>query len=361
LCGLNMSSGSEVEFEPWSRRSIIAGSSYAVQIGKVNGEWAVCIYRGREVVGVRKTGTLDINVLTSVVYNSMALPMSHYSIMRALSNLIVEAKTRNRPITAEAPPRPASEPAPQPPSQLGEAAAAVQPQPLEQTADVQPPPAPKIKIEEAEGEAPSPVAEVSEGMESVGESFYEFFKRSELIEEETKAAEQLVEEETGKIELKLEDIPLPERWNRSISSLLLLWGISVSFIMEKTKKKADELWSYYRDLIRKSWSKVKEKSFENVVKLFMHQCRLIGAEYDVKEFTSRSFKAEIKCLGSAFKERYKGLLNLPSEFPCIICKMRGEEIGKLYGFTVTVDEADGGCKVRMQAPPKERGEEPIII
>ncbi|MBS7287831.1 MAG: hypothetical protein KIH01_03565 [Candidatus Freyarchaeota archaeon] len=335
-----MSGEVEVEFEPWSRRSLIAGTSYVVQIGKVEGDWAVCIFRGREVIAVKKTGTLDINVLTSIIYSSLATPPSHYAIMRALSNLIREAKVRQMPITA-APPQ--EQAAPQPPPQQPE----VTPHEAAGTIEEPHPPAPRAE------------AEVKEPKGTVSKSVQDFFKVSELTVKEEPAPPR--EEVEPVKELTIQDMPFPEKWEKTVSSLMLLWGIAVSFITEKAKKRADELWGYYRSLIRESWSKVKETDFKELIKLFISQCRLMGASVKVEKLTENTFESSVECIASKFKEKYKAILNLPPEFPCVICQMRGEEIGKLHGLHVEITNKEDGCKIKVYGPPKRETREPPII
>ncbi len=334
-----MSGDAEVEFEPWSRRSMIAGTSYAVQIGKVEGEWAVCIFRGREIISVKKTGTLDINVLTSIIYSSLATPPSHYAIMRSLSNIIMEAKVRQKPMSTSTEESSSQQVALTFPQQ----------------------PKPSQSVEESAVKTawqPEKAIEAREEVEKevISESVQGFFK----IPAEHKVKEMIAptpmppsEEVREDVEPRVEDIPFPEKWERTVSSLMLLWGIAVSFITEKAKRRADELWSYYRFLIKESWSKIKETSFKELMSLFISQCRLMGANVKVEKLTESDFEANIECLASKFKEKYKDILNLPPEFPCIICQMRGEEIGKLHGFKVEVTLKNNGCKINASAPPKE--------
>ncbi|MEM3511147.1 MAG: hypothetical protein QXW47_08800 [Candidatus Jordarchaeales archaeon] len=354
-----MSGDVEVEFEPWSRRSMIAGTSYVVQIGKVEGEWAVCIFRGRDIISVKKTGTLDINVLTSIIYSSLATPPSHYAIMRALSNLIREAKVRQAPLTAPPPQEQAAQqPLLQQPETTPHEAAGVMEEPQPQAS----PPTVTVKTEAEEPE------------KAVSESFQEFFKAAEpVVKEEAmppptptpRREVETVKVETVKVEttkeVTIEDMPFPEKWEKTVSSLMLLWGIAVSFVTEKAKKRADELWSYYRSLIKESWSRVKETDFKELVKLFISQCRLMGANVKVEKLTENTFESSIDCLASKFREKYKDILNLPPEFPCIICQMRGEEIGKLHGFNVEVISREGGCKIKIHGPTKKETREPPII
>lgn len=337
-----MSGDVEVEFEPWSRRSLIAGTSYVVQIGKVEGDWAVCIFRGREVIAVKKTGTLDINVLTSIIYSSLATPPSHYAIMRALSNLIREAKVRQTPITA-APPQ-----------------EQVAPQPLPQQPEVTPH---EVAGTTEEPHLPAPIvkAEVKEPRGTVSEAVQDFFKVSELAVKEEPVPPPPREEVEPVKEVTIEDMPFPEKWEKTVSSLMLLWGIAVSFITEKAKKRADELWGYYRSLIRESWSKVKETDFKELIKLFISQCRLMGASVKVEKLTEDTFESSVECIASKFREKYKVILNLPPEFPCVICQIRGEEIGKLHGLQVEITNKEDGCKIKVHGPPKKETGEPIII
>lgn len=344
-----MSSDVELEFEPWSRRSIIAGTSYAVQIGKIGGEWAVCIFRGKEVIAVKKTGTLDINVLTSIIYSSLATPPSHYAIMKALSNIITEAKVRQTPL---APPSTQKQ-VPQPlPSQ--EAV------PREEEILSKELPVPTVKVEEEVREKPLEIIvqepqKVSEAAVEQVTTYPMLSKESEIMIEKKEVVEE-------KKVSTIEDIPFPEKWEKTVSSLMLLWSIAVSFITEKAKKKADELWSHYRSLIRESWSKVKETDFKKLMNLLISQCRFMGANVvKIEKFTESYLESDIECLASIFKERYRNILNLPPEFPCIICQMRGEEIGKLHGLKIEIVVKDNGCKIKAQAPSVRETSELIVI
>ncbi len=343
-----MSNEAEVEFEPWSRRSMIAGTSYVVQIGKVEGEWAVCIFRGKDVISVKKTGTLDINVLTSIVYSSLATPPSHYAIMRALSNIIREAKVRQTPLAVSPlQEQEAQQPSPQQSEAISHEATGV----LEGT---QPP-------------AITAEAEIKEPEKVVKSSAQEFFRVVEpAVKEEAMPPTPSREVETVKVETimetAIEDVPFPEKWEKTVSSLMLLWGIAVSFVTERAKKRADELWSYYRSLIKESWSRVKEKDFKELMKLFISQCRFMGANVKVEKLTENTFESTTDCLASNFRKKYKDILNLPPEFPCIICQIRGEEIGKLHGLNVEIITKEGGCKIMVHRPTEEgTGEQPIII
>lgn len=336
-------SSDELEFEPWSRRSIIAGTSYAVQIGKIGGEWAVCIFRGRDIIAVKKTGTLDINVLTSIIYSSLATPPSHYAIMKALSNIITEAKVRQAPLA----PPPSQKQAPQ---QL----ALPEVVPREEETAPKEFPTPIVKVEEEVQEKPPEV--IIQEPQKVGETVVEQVVAHPMPRKEP----EIVKEE--KEVTTVEEVPFPEKWEKTVSSLMLLWGIAVSFITEKAKKKADELWNHYRLLIRESWSKVKETDFKKLMNLLISQCRFMGANVvRIEKFTENYLESDIECLASNFKEKYKSILNLPPEFPCIICQMRGEEIGKLHGLNIEIVVKDNGCKIRAQAPHARETGEFIVI
>ncbi len=380
--------GPTVVFEPWSRKASIPGSSYIVQIGKVDDYWSIAIFRGKDIVAVKKTGTLDPNVLTSVIGSSISLPLiSPYSIARSLGNLINEAKVRKYPI--EYTPRPGEEP--QAPAPAHGAAPAPTPVPTpapetvqtqeEITSVTQPDfesvtgfkrvSAPDESYQDETSPIEEPVQEFTEPVseeESEEQEITEVGSSEEMLgefatgpstafrsmfETEEAPAEPMTHEaETPLIEIS--ELPPLERWQKSVSGLTFFLDIAISYMKKKHSKDLNKLWDYYKDIEIKNWKAAKGKSFEEIVQILVNIESAMGSELKIQEFTNSTFKAKVtKCLSKNYKEKYKSALDLPDEFPCILCKIRGEAISHNLGYFFNIIETPEGCQIEMSSSPKK--------
>ncbi|MHA1580279.1 MAG: hypothetical protein ACTSUQ_11720 [Candidatus Freyarchaeota archaeon] len=387
--------GPTVVFEPWSRKASIAGSSYIVQIGKVEGYWSIAIYRGKDIIAVKKVGTLDPNVLTSVISSSISLPLySPYAIVRSLGNIISEAKVRKYPITytptpeeepqkptpppTPAAPTPAPPPAPAPAptsAPAPEPASAPSPAPEESVSDfeslgfkrVSAPSQPYEKAVEGVSEAAPGGGEEPEeelgGIDTSEEMLGEFAAgpsmafRSMFEAEEAPSAPSAHESAAPLMEIP--DLQPLEKWQKGVAGLTFFLDIAISYVKKKHGKELDKLWQYYRDAEISNWKAAKGKSFAEIVKILVNIMRAMGSEVEVRGFTESSFKARVtKCLGKSYKKRYKAALPLPDEFPCILCKTRGEAISRNLGYSFSLDETPDGCQLVMSS--SSRGEKLVI-
>jgi len=389
--------GPTVVFEPWSRKASIAGSSYIVQIGKVEGYWSIAIYRGKDIIAVKKVGTLDPNVLTSVISSSISLPLySPYAIVRSLGNIISEAKVRKYPLTYTPTPeeelqRPTPPPTP--------AAPTTSPAPVSAPSPVsEPEPAPVS----ASAPAPAPEESVSDfeslGFKRVSAPSQSYEKAVEGVSEVAPVGEEELEKESGGIDtseevlgefaagpstafrsmfeaeeapsapsaqesvaplMEIPDLQPLEKWQKGVAGLTFFLDIAISYVKKKHGKELNKLWQYYRDAQISNWKAAKGKSFAEIVKILVNVMRAMGSEVEVQEFTESSFKARVtKCLGKSYKKRYKAVLPLPDEFPCILCKTRGEAISRNLGYSFSLDETPDGCQLVMSSSSK--GEKLVI-
>lgn len=375
-----------VVFEPWSRKAGIAGSSYLVQIGKVNDYWSIAIFRGRDLISVKKVGTLDPNVLTSVISSSISLPlMSPYAIVRSLGNIINEAKVRKFPMTYTPSPTEEQPATPTPEASL-EAAPTPTPAAVEEAA-----PKPQTDFEALTG-----LKRVEPSKATVQEEATKITKSEEEISE-VLGEPKLEETEAPKIEScedmlsefatgpstafrsmfeegipakpKVREATAPmmeipalspsEMWQKGISGLTFFLEIAISFMRKRYGKDLDKLWQYYLEVETKSWKAAKDLKFEEVVKTIVNIERSMGSELEVQEFTDSTFKAKVtKCLSKNYKEKYKSALQLPDEFPCILCKIRGEAVSRNLGYSFKLIESPEGCQLEMSSSPKK---EKLII
>nr|MDO8077866.1 hypothetical protein [Candidatus Freyarchaeota archaeon] len=385
--------GPTVVFEPWSRKASIAGSSYIVQIGKVEGYWSIAIYRGKDIIAVKKVGTLDPSVLTNVISSSISLPLySPYAIVRSLGNIISEAKVRKYPITytptpEEEPQKPTSPPTPAAPTPAPPPAPTSAPAPAREPVSA-PSPAPEESVSDFESlgfkrvsapsqpyekavEGVSEVAPVGEeepeeelgGIDTSEEMLGEFAAgpstafRSMFEAEEAPSAPSAHESAAPLMEIP--DLQPLEKWQKGVAGLTFFLDIAISYVKKKHGKELNKLWQYYRDAQISNWKAAKGKSFAEIVKILVNIMRAMGSEVEVQEFTESSFKARVtKCLGKSYKKRYKAVLPLPDEFPCILCKTRGEAISRNLGYSFSLDETPDGCQLVMSSSSK--GEKLVI-
>lgn len=372
--------GPTVVFEPWSRKASIAGSSYIVQIGKVDDYWSIAIFRGNELISVKKVGTLDPNVLTSIISSSISLPLiSPYSIVRSIGNIINEAKVRKYPLTYT-------------PSPEGEQPAAPAPRPTTVSASPRPAPAPEkeaptklsdfesltgfkrmtvpeetaeeTKLYESTSESTETQGEeetMEERMTGIGKSedmLGEFASEtdaafSSMFEKEEASAKPMIHKPGGKL-IEVPELQPLEKWQKGVSGLSFFLDIAISYVKSKHGKDLPKLWQYYLDVETRDWKSAKGKKFEEIVGILVNIERAMGSEIEVQEFTESTFKAKIsKCLSKNYKDKYKSALPLPDEFPCILCKIRGEAISRNLGYYFNLIETPEGCQIEMDASPKK--------
>ncbi len=376
-----------VVFEPWSRKAGIAGSSYLVQIGKVNDYWSIAIFRGKDLISVKKVGTLDPNVLTSVISSSISLPlMSPYAIVRSLGNIINEAKVRKFPITytpsptEEQPTTPTPEtsleavPAPAPTSAAVEETAPKPQTDFEALTGLKRVEPSKATVREEAAKIAKSEVEVSE---TLGEPEVEEFEAPKIESSEDMLSEFAVGPSTAFRSMFEEGVPaepkvrkttpmieIPalspsEMWQKGISGLTFFLEIAISFMRKRYSKDLDKLWQYYLEVETKSWKAAKDMRFEDIVKTIVNIERSMGSELEVQEFTDSTFKAKVtKCLSKNYKEKYQSALQLPDEFPCILCKIRGEAVSRNLGYSFKLIESPEGCQLDMSSSPKK---EKLII
>ncbi|MFB0561736.1 MAG: hypothetical protein ACETWM_11060 [Candidatus Lokiarchaeia archaeon] len=367
-----------VLFEPYSRKASIAGSSYIVQIGKVDDYWSIAIFRGNNLLSVKKVGTLDPNVLTSVIGSSISLPLiSPYSIARSLGNIINEAKVRKFPLTYT--PSPGEEPqAPTPAPGAAPAPATTQ----EETTPVMQPdfesmtgfkrvsasdesyPEETSLIQEPVQEFTEPVSEEESeepeltGVGSSEEMLGEFAAEPStafrsMFESEEAPAEPMTREAEAPL-TEISDLPTLEKWQKGVSGLTFFLDIAISYMKKKHIKDLNKLWDYYKDIETKSWKAAKNKSFKEIIQILVDIKRAMGSELNIQEFSESTFKAKVtKCLSKNYKEKYKSALDLPDEYPCILCKIRGEAISRNLGYFFNIIETPEGCQIEMNSSPKK--------
>lgn len=90
----------EIDFEPLTGLLGIAGSSYILQIGLINGKWAVRLLRGKKILDVLickdkdiESGLPNQNVIINWVLRSVAIPnISSFHIKRTVQILLKQAR-----------------------------------------------------------------------------------------------------------------------------------------------------------------------------------------------------------------------------------------------------------------------------
>nr|MDO8081656.1 hypothetical protein [Candidatus Freyarchaeota archaeon] len=374
--------GPTLIFEPWSRKASIAGSSYIVQIGKVDDYWSIAIFRGNDLISVKKVGTLDPNVLTSIISSSISLPLiSPYSIVRSLGNIINEAKVRKYPLTytpspeGEQPTAPAPSPAPvaAPTPRLAPApeSAPTKVSDFESLTGFKKMTTPEVteeeetsKLYESAPESIEPQGEEEtkeEELTGTGKSedmLGEFAAEtdtafSSMFEEEEAAAKPMIHKPGTKL-IEIPELQPLEKWQKGVSGLSFFLDIAISYIKSKHGKDLPKLWQYYLDVETRNWKAAKGKKFEEIMGILVNIERAIGSEIEVQEFTESTFKSKIsKCLSKNYKDKYKSALPLPDEFPCILCKIRGEAVSRNLGYYFNLIETPEGCQIEMSASPKK--------
>ncbi|MEM2146246.1 MAG: hypothetical protein QW279_12860, partial [Candidatus Jordarchaeaceae archaeon] len=362
------------------RKASIAGSSYIVQIGKVDDYWSIAIFRGNDLVSVKKVGTLDPNVLTSIISSSISLPLiSPYSIVRSIANIINEAKVRKYPLTytptpeGEQPTAPTSAPAPVStptrPAPAREAASGKlsdfesltglkkmtvsEATREEEISEIEPTvesTEPQVEEETVEEEK----AEISKSEDMLGEFAAETGTAfSSMFEKEEAPAKPITPKPGAKL-IEIPELEPQEKWQKGISGLSFFLDVAISYIKSKHGKDVPKLWQYYLEVENRNWKAAKGKKFEEIIEMLVNIERAMGSEVEVQEFTESTFKAKVsKCLSKNYKEKYKSALPLPNEFPCILCKIRGEAISRNLGYHFNLIETPEGCQIEMGASPKK--------
>jgi hypothetical protein len=371
--------GPTVVFEPWSRKASIAGSSYIVQIGKVDDYWSIAIFRGNELISVKKVGTLDPNVLTSIISSSISLPLiSPYSIVRSIGNIINEAKVRKYPLTYT--PSPEEQPkAPAPsPTQVSAPTSRLTPTPeapkvsdFESLTGFKKMTTPEVteaeetsklyestlESTESQGEEET-VEEEQTGISKSEDTLGEFAAEtdtafSSMFEEEEAPAKPMIRKPGAKL-IEIPELQPLEKWQKGVSGLSFFLDVAISYVKSKHGKDLPKLWQYYLEVETRNWKAAKGKKFEEIIGILVNIERAMGSEIEVQEFTESTFKSKVsKCLSKNYKEKYKSALPLPDEFPCILCKIRGEAISRNLGYYFNLIETPGGCQIEMGASPKK--------
>jgi hypothetical protein len=372
--------GPTVVFEPWSRKASIAGSSYIVQLGKVDDYWSIAIFRGNELVSVKKVGTLDPNVLTSIISSSISLPLiSPYQIVRSLGSIINEAKVRKYPLTYTPSPEEGEQPTTPAPGPAPVSAPAPEPAPAKlsdfesltgfkkvTTSEVTEEEETSKLYESTRESIESPVEEETkeETLTGIGKSedmLGQFAAEtdtsfSSMFEEEEGTAKPMIHKAGTKV-IEIPELQPLEKWQRGISGLSFFLDIAISFIKTKHGKDLPKLWQYYTDVETRNWKAAKGRKFEEIVGILVNIERATGAELEVQEFTESTFKAKIiKCLSKNYKQKYGSALPLPDEFPCVLCRVRGEAISRNLGYYFQMSETPEGCQIEMSASSKREKE-----
>ncbi|MHA2339492.1 MAG: hypothetical protein ACXACX_19475 [Candidatus Hodarchaeales archaeon] len=94
---------SEIGFEPLTSQLGIAGTSYDLQIGLINGKWASCLLKRREVINSDVYKDDDIeeglprqDAIVGWVLRTVVIPnINPHQVKKTIQTLLIQAKNNN--------------------------------------------------------------------------------------------------------------------------------------------------------------------------------------------------------------------------------------------------------------------------
>jgi len=338
------------DFVPASSLAPIPGSSYSLRIGKVGGQWAIRVYRGREILTTEVIGELDPNIIVTVAQGAISLPSySPYHIVRAVSPLIREAKTGYIPPPEENPARTVlgTPVQPVPPTRQAQQAQPVRPvepvQSNEATEDQGSTLLSQIigeRVKEALGPsvtAPSkPIQSVATGvtLENVLQLKLEPPEKPRV---------------TKKLDLK--PVKPEELLERTFSTLMQQLRLAIAYIYNNYgEKSAARLWEHFADMAELTQMKRRNESFEDFIRRRAEEDSVLGVEYQVVEFCEDRFVGRVKRCGLklTIDELGKSSGRLSQDLPCMLCESTWKGTCKAMGFQFENTREKDGCTVKVE-------------
>jgi len=327
----------------------IPGSSYSLRIGKVGGQWAVRVYRGREILTTEVIGELDPNIIVTVAQGAISLPSySPYHIVRAVSPLIREAKTGYVPPPEESPAR----------TVLG---SPVQPvQPVQQVQRVQP--VESVQSNEAAEDQGSTLLSRIIGervKEALGSSVTTPSKPTRsvatVVTPENLSQSKLEPPEKPRAIKKLDLKPVKpeELLQRTFSTLMRQLELAIAYIYNNYgEKSAARLWEHFADMAELAQTKWRNESFEDFIRRRVEEDRVLGVEYQVAEFYEDRFVGRVKKCGlkQSVAELGKSSGRLSQDLPCMLCESTWKGTCKAMGFQLENAREKDGCTVKVEKP-----------
>jgi hypothetical protein len=305
----------------------VPGSSYSVRLGKIEGKWAIRVYRGQQILTTEVIGELDPQIMVTVVQSAISLPSySPYHIVRAVSPLIREAKSGYVP------------PAPEGLSQIPARSAAYPDGTVPQRI---PGPPPQVVDKEAEESSiPRPDEQIPSPVTARGS---------------LKAIPPLealpVEKPKAPIRLVLEPMKPEELVERTFSALMFHLGLTVTYIYNNYgEKSAARMWQYVEEVAELTQEKRKSESFEDFIKGRVEDDMVLGIEHNVVEFYDNKFVSRIKNCGfkSNVAELEKSTTRFQQDLPCLLCQSTWRGSCRAMGYQLQLTSQKGTCDISVE-------------
>ncbi len=318
------------QFVPLTPPVVIPGSSYAIQIGHIDGVYHVQIKRGPSVIATVKLYSLDINEITAVVYSSMKLPMFNmFNIAKAVGRALnalesnIEKQPYGEPISVEE----------------------MEQRPQMKYSTHPPQSAPSTTPSESASRSPS---FPSQRTEEPPKTLEGLIKRQKEIEERKK-------------EVKIEKLSLEEKWERSVATINLILALSSKFLSERYGMNAvEEFWEYYAKANAEIWKNIPLSSFEETISNIINWLEIQGIQFSQYTIENETFQGIIDdCL---FKKRAESLKNLgitlPEGFPCTLCKAQLSHICDVLNLHFDLEKEATYCKITLKS---KKGEKKVVL
>ncbi len=316
------------DFIPASSLAPVPGSSYSVRLGKIDGKWAIRVYRGQQILTTEVIGELDPQIMVTVVQSAISLPSySPYHIVRAVSPLIREAKSGYAP------------PVPREPSQIPARPAAY---PDETVPQRIPGPPPQVVDKEAEEFSISrPDAEQIPSPATTRGPLKPIPPLEALPVEKLRAPIRLV----------LEPMKSEELVERIFSALMFHLGLTVTYIYNNYgEKSAARMWQYLEEVAELTQEKRKSESFEDFIKRRVEDDMVLGIEHNVVEFYDNKFVSRIKnCrFKSNVAELEKSITRFQQDLPCLLCQSTWRGSCRAMGYQLQLTSQKGTCDISVE-------------
>jgi hypothetical protein len=316
------------DFVPASSLAAVPGSSYSVRLGKIDGKWAIRVYRGQQILTTEVIGELDPQIMVTVVQSAISLPSySPYHIVRAVSPLIREAKIGYAP--------PASEGSSQIPNRLAVYSDETVPQRI-------PSPSPQVRDQGAEEfSIPRPDAEPIPPPVTTRGSLRPVPPLEALPIEKPRTPKRLV----------LEPMKPEELVERTFSALMFHVGLTVTYVYNNYgEKSAARMWQYVEEVAELTQEKRKSESFEDFIKRRVEDDMVLGIEHNVVEFYDNKFVSRIKNCGfkSNVAELEKSTTLFQQDLPCLICQSTWRGSCRAMGYQLQLTSQKGTCDISVE-------------
>jgi hypothetical protein len=316
------------DFAPASSLAPVPGSSYSVRLGKIDGKWAIRVYRGQQILTTEVISELDPQIIVTVVQSAISLPSySPYHIVRAVSPLIREAKSGYVP------------PAPEGPSQIPTRPAVYSNETLPQRI---PSPSPQVTDQGAEEPSiPQTGAEHIPPPVTTRGSLKPVPPLEALPIEKPRTPKRLV----------LEPMKPEELVERTFSALMFHLGLTVTYIYNNYgEKSAARMWQYLEEVAELMQEKRKSESFEDFIKRRVEDDMVLGIEHNIVEFYDNKFVSRISNCGfkSNVAELEKSTTRFQQDLPCLLCQSVWRGSCKAMKYQLQLTSQKGTCDINVE-------------